>query len=108
MRFPGARSITDQHLDRLPRGQGCPHQPPVLPVQVHVHPGPGTEPPGAAGNATVLTRAFFGHDQVLAVQLDTGRVLRARLGPYGGIRTGDRVVAGVRGAVLVFPRPEST
>jgi iron(III) transport system ATP-binding protein len=60
-------------------------------------------PPGAQGNATVVTRAFFGHDQVLTVRLDTGRVLRARLGPYGGIRPGDRVVAGVRGAVLVFP-----
>jgi iron(III) transport system ATP-binding protein len=60
-------------------------------------------PPGAAGNATVLSRAFFGHDQVFSVRLDTGRVLRARLGPYGGIRAGDRVVAGVRGAVLVFP-----
>jgi iron(III) transport system ATP-binding protein len=60
-------------------------------------------PPGAAGNATVLSRAFFGHDQLFSIRLDTGRVLRARLGPYGGIRAGDRVVAGVRGAVLVFP-----
>ncbi len=66
-------------------------------------------PPGAEGNATVLSRAFYGHDQVLMVRLDTGRVLRARLGSYGGIRPGDRVVAGVRGAALVFPSgPEPT
>jgi hypothetical protein len=40
----------------------------------------------------------------MTVRLDTGRVLRARLGPYGGIRPGDRVQVSVRGAVLTFPR----
>jgi iron(III) transport system ATP-binding protein len=55
-------------------------------------------------NATILARAFYGHDQLLSVRLDTGRLLRARLGPYGGIRPGDRVRASVRGAVLAFPR----
>jgi len=59
---------------------------------------------GDRANATVLTRAFFGHDQLMTVRLDTGRVLHARLGPYGGIRPGDRVGVGVRGAVLTFPR----
>jgi iron(III) transport system ATP-binding protein len=56
-----------------------------------------------ATNATVLTRAFYGHDQLMTVRLDTGRVLRARLGTYGGIRPGDRVHVSVRGAVLTFP-----
>ena len=58
--------------------------------------------PGA--NATVLARAFYGHDQTMTVRLDTGRALRARLGPYGGIRPGDRVHVSVRGGVLTFPR----
>ena len=40
----------------------------------------------------------------MTVRLDTGRILRARLGSYGGIRPGDRVRASVRGAVLAFPR----
>ena len=59
---------------------------------------------GEDGNATVLMRAFYGHDQVMTLRLDTGRVLRARLGSYGGIRPGDRVQVSVRGAVLTFPR----
>ena len=63
-------------------------------------------PPGEAtpANATVLNRLFFGHDQVMKLKLDSGLVVRARLGTYGGIRPGDRVHVGVRGAVLTFPR----
>ena len=57
----------------------------------------------AAGNGTVLSRLFFGHDQLLTVHLNAGLTLRARVGSYGGIRPGDRVVVGVRGAVLAFP-----
>ncbi len=57
-------------------------------------------------NATVLTRRFFGHDQLMRVRLDSGGTVNARLGSYGGIRPGDRVHAGVRGAVLTFPREE--
>ncbi len=59
---------------------------------------------GQAANATVLTRAFFGHDQLMTVRLDTGGTLNARLGTYGGIRPGDRVHVSIRGAVLTFPR----
>ncbi|HEX5499169.1 MAG TPA: ABC transporter ATP-binding protein [Thermomicrobiales bacterium] len=55
-------------------------------------------------NGTVLSRLFYGHDQVLTIRLDTGRTLRARIGAYGGIRPGDRVQVTVRGAALAFPR----
>lgn len=58
----------------------------------------------APGNATVLSRLFYGHDQVMNVRLDTGSTLNARIGSYGGIRPGDRVHVAVRGAVLTFPR----
>jgi len=61
-------------------------------------------PPEA--NARVLARAFYGHDQTMTVRLDTGPTLRARLGPYGGIRPGDRVHVSVRGGVLTFPRED--
>jgi len=65
------------------------------------------DPDGQEGtNGTVLTRAFYGHDQQMTVRLDTGRVLAARLGSYGGIRPGDRVHVSVRGAVLTFPRAD--
>jgi iron(III) transport system ATP-binding protein len=53
---------------------------------------------------TVHSRRFFGHDQVLMVQLDSGRQLRVRTGPLVGVRPGDRVQISVRGAVQVFPR----
>ncbi len=55
---------------------------------------------------TVHNRRFFGHDQVLLVQLDSGRQLRVRTGPLVGVRPGDRVEVTVRGAVQVFPRTE--
>ena len=50
-----------------------------------------------AANATVLTRLFYGHDQLMRVQLDSGRTLSARLGTYGGIRPGD-VILRINGA----------
>ena len=63
---------------------------------------------GQETNATVLTRAFFGHDQLMRIKLDSGTTLNARLGTYGGIRPGDRIHVSVRGAVLTFPKgPES-
>jgi iron(III) transport system ATP-binding protein len=55
-------------------------------------------------NATVITRLFYGHDQLMRLELDSGAEVNARLGAYGGIRTGDRVHVGVRGAVLTFPK----
>ena len=59
-------------------------------------------------NAQVIARAFYGHDQSMTIELDTGRRLNARMGPYGGIRPGDRVQVSVRGAVLTFPVDGST
>ena len=79
------------------------------PVEVMLRPEalrltPASDPGESPPNATVQQRLFFGHDQLMTLRLDTGRTLHARLGPYGGIRPGDRVHVGVRGAVLTFPR----
>ena len=74
----------------------------LRPEALRLTPAPDAQE--GAANATVLTRAFYGHDQLMTVRLDTGRVLRARLGSYGGIRPNDRVHLSVRGAVLAFPR----
>ena len=54
--------------------------------------------------ATIVSRAFFGHDQLLTLRLDSGHTLKARLGAYGGFRPGDRVSVQVRGGALAFPR----
>lgn len=59
---------------------------------------------GQIANGTVLARLFFGHDQLMKVRLDSGSVINARLGTYGGIRPGDRVHVALRGAVLTFSR----
>jgi iron(III) transport system ATP-binding protein len=44
----------------------------------------------AHGDATVVGREFYGHDQMLYVRLPGGRVARARLGPITDLAPGDR------------------
>jgi iron(III) transport system ATP-binding protein len=62
-------------------------------------------PEGAAAiPATVVSRAFFGHDQLLTLRLAGGELLKARLGAYSGFRPGDTVNVSVRGGALAFPR----
>ena len=56
--------------------------------------------------ATIVSRAFFGHDQLLTLQVDSGQILMARLGAYGGFRPGDRVTVSVRGGALAYPHEE--
>jgi iron(III) transport system ATP-binding protein len=56
--------------------------------------------------ATIVSRAFFGHDQLLTLQLDSGPTLKARLGAYGGFRPGDRVLVSVRVGALAYPHEQ--
>ncbi|MBX3071522.1 MAG: ABC transporter ATP-binding protein [Thermomicrobiales bacterium] len=58
--------------------------------------------PDVVPNAVVTDRLFFGHDQLLRIELASGTTLNARLGSYGGIRPGDRVRVSLRGAVLTL------
>ncbi len=53
--------------------------------------------------ATVITREFYGHDQLVKLRLDSGPVLCSRLGGGPGFRAGERVAVEVRGEALVFP-----
>jgi iron(III) transport system ATP-binding protein len=59
---------------------------------------------GALG--TIRQREFFGHDQVLTVELEDGMRINSRIGSYSGFRVGDQVRVSVRGAILPFA-PES-
>ena len=59
--------------------------------------------PATDGDAVVLSREFYGHDQMLFLRLDTGRVLRARLGPVTELAPGDRCRVTVPGPVLAYP-----
>jgi iron(III) transport system ATP-binding protein len=56
--------------------------------------------------ATIVSRAFFGHDQLLTLELDSGQLLKARLGAYGGFRPSDRVLVSVRGGALAYPHEQ--
>ena len=56
--------------------------------------------------ATIVSRAFFGHDQLLTLKLDSGQMLKARLGAYGGFRPGDQVLVSVRGGALAYPHEQ--
>jgi iron(III) transport system ATP-binding protein len=79
------------------------------PVDVMLRPEMLRLTPASAGDgdegtpATIVSRAFFGHDQLLTLQLDSGPMLKARLGAYGGFRPGDRVTVSVRGGALAYP-----
>jgi iron(III) transport system ATP-binding protein len=65
---------------------------------------PGGEAGDDAVLATIVSRSFYGHDQLLTLRLDRGQTLKARLGAYSGFRPGDRVSVTVRGGALAFPR----
>lgn len=52
--------------------------------------------------ALVLSREYYGHDQVLAVELSSGRVVRVRLGPGLSYDRDDRVTLSLRNAPTVF------
>ena len=60
---------------------------------------------GSGVRATIITREFYGHDQLVKLRLDSGPVLCSRLGGGPGFRPGERVAVEVQGPALVFPEP---
>ena len=79
------------------------------PVDVMLRPemlrlAPASEAGEGAVMAEIVSRAFFGHDQLLTLRLDSGPLLKSRLGAYGGFRPGDRVSVHLRGGALAYPR----
>jgi iron(III) transport system ATP-binding protein len=82
------------------------------PVDVLVRPeavavvAPAEAGEGAAGGVRgrVLSRSFFGHDQLLSVELDSGRRLRSRVVGVGRWHPGDEVLVRVVGPVHALPR----
>ncbi len=61
-----------------------------------------------AGQATVVSREFYGHDQLVKLRLGSGRTVLSRLtpGPPFGltVKAGERTAVEVRSPALVFPR----
>jgi iron(III) transport system ATP-binding protein len=59
------------------------------------------------GSAVVVAREFYGHDQLVTARLPSGRLLRARLGPWDSLAPGSAVNVAVDGAVAVFPAEQA-
>ncbi|MCB0191292.1 MAG: ABC transporter ATP-binding protein [Anaerolineae bacterium] len=56
------------------------------------------------GPATIIEREYFGHDQLLKLQLPSGQRLHSRLlGSEGDFRPGQQVDVSVRDKVVVYP-----
>jgi iron(III) transport system ATP-binding protein len=55
------------------------------------------------GDATVVGREFYGHDQMLYVRLGNGRTVRARLGPVSPVKPGDRCRVSVPKPLQAYP-----
>jgi iron(III) transport system ATP-binding protein len=62
------------------------------------------------GQGTVVAISYFGHDQLVQVELPGGQLLRARRGPHLDLERGQRVRVAIDGPVIVFPdaTPTST
>ena len=58
----------------------------------------------SAGEGAVRDIVYFGHDQLVAVELGDGTRVRSRMGPGRTFEPGDRVGVSVTGDVLAFPR----
>ena len=57
--------------------------------------------------ALVIDRQYYGHDQVIAVQLPSRAVVHVRLGPTEQYLPGDRVRIHLTGPATILPRPSA-
>lgn len=67
----------------------------------------GVSGPSNAASAEIVSRRFFGHDQLLGLRLDSGQVVRSRRLGYPAWHPGDRVLVWIEGPVEVLPRAPS-
>jgi iron(III) transport system ATP-binding protein len=72
------------------------------PVEVLVRPEDLQLDADEHGDALVVGREFYGHDQMLHVQLANGRIARARLGPVTDLAPGDRCRVSVPRTLLAY------
>jgi iron(III) transport system ATP-binding protein len=64
----------------------------------------GVSGPASAASAEVVTRRFFGHDQLVGLRLRSGQVITSRRLGYPAWHPGDHVQAWIEGPVEVLPR----
>jgi iron(III) transport system ATP-binding protein len=64
----------------------------------------GVSGPANAASAQVITRRFFGHDQLVGLRLASGQVVSSRRLGYPAWHPGDHVHVWIDGPVEVLPR----
>src|SRR5690606_33111891 len=65
--------------------------------------------PAAAGSGSRVRQIlFFGHDQLVTVQLPSGALIEARLGPMYNFAIGQQVTIRVEAPVVAYPRLHSS
>jgi iron(III) transport system ATP-binding protein len=72
------------------------------PVEVVIRPEWITPTPAIDGEGIVIDREYYGHDQMLLVELPDGQRVQARIGPRPVLELGDRVDLAFDDA-MVFP-----
>jgi iron(III) transport system ATP-binding protein len=87
-------------LGSFPAGSGL-----AGPVEVVVRPEAVAIGPDAGVPARVVGRSFYGHDQLVKLELASGLVVQSRVGGTAGWRLGDEVHLHVTGPVSVLPAP---
>ena len=58
----------------------------------------------SGGEGVVADITYYGHDQLIAVELADGTRVRSRMGPVRAFEPGDRVSVSVTGEVIAYPR----
>jgi hypothetical protein len=64
----------------------------------------GLHGPQSAAGAEVVSRRFFGHDQLVELRLPSGQVVRSRRLGFPPWHPGDRVQVWIDGPADVLPR----
>ncbi len=76
-------------------------------VEVMVRPESLRLEKGGGGEARILDREFYGHDQLVRLALDSGEEITARLASGCAFDAGDRASVRIAGKVVVFPTKET-
>ena len=75
------------------------------PVQVMIRPEWIHPRADEQGTATVIDREYYGHDQMLLLELPDGQRIQSRIGPRPILTAGERVMLGID-EVVVYPVPD--
>jgi len=99
--LPGRRAgrfLVDTPIGRLPTAEPVAAQQ----VDVVIRPEALQLSSDVGGSASVIGLSYFGHDQLVDVELEGGHRLRARRGPRIDLERGQRVALSVDGPVTTF------